>query len=141
MSHAHDDGPAVSYLMLRRGTRVRASDGTEVGRVLRVQNNAREHIFDGIVVETRHGRRFVDAPEVAHIAERAVTLSLAADEVHALPAPRSRMRRAVRPDEARAARQARAGQPLTTAGHDASPVNDTTRRCGGSCVDCEAQSG
>jgi hypothetical protein len=91
MSHAHDDGPAVSYLMLRRGTRVRASDGTEVGRVMRVQNNAREHIFDGIVVETKHGRRFVDAPEVEHIAERAVTLSITADEVHALPVPRSRM--------------------------------------------------
>jgi hypothetical protein len=92
VSHAHDDGPAVSYLMLRRGTRVRASDGKEVGRVVRVQNNAREHIFDGIVVETRGGRRFVDAPEVAHIAERAVTLSITADELLAMSAPPSRIR-------------------------------------------------
>lgn len=91
VSHEHDDGPAISYLALHRGTRVRASDGTEVGRVLRVQDNAREHIFDGLVVETRHGRRFVDAPEVAHIAERAVTLAIAADDVAALPVPRSRM--------------------------------------------------
>jgi hypothetical protein len=92
VSHEHDDGPAISYLALRRGTRVRASDGTEVGRVLRVQNNAREHIFDGIVVETRRGRRFVDAPEVDRIAEHAVTLAITADEVAALPVPRSRMR-------------------------------------------------
>ena len=91
MSDAHDDGPAISYLMLRRGTRVRGSDGAEVGRVRRVQNNAREHIFDGILVETRRGRRFVDAPEVAHIAEHAVTLTITADEVLAQPVPRARM--------------------------------------------------
>jgi hypothetical protein len=91
VSDAHADGPAISYLMLRRGTRVRDSEGAEVGRVLRVQNNAREHIFDGILVETRHGRRFVDAPEVAHIAERAVALSITAEQVAALPVPRSRM--------------------------------------------------
>ena len=86
-----DDGLAVSYKALRRGTRVRASDGTEVGKVVRVLDNVREHIFDGIVIETRHGRRFVDAPEVEHIAERAVTLTISPDEVEALPVPRSRV--------------------------------------------------
>jgi hypothetical protein len=91
VSDATDDGPAISYLALRRGTRVRGSDGVEVGRVRRVQNNEREHIFDGIVVETRQGRRFVDAPEVAHIAEHLVTLAITAEEVLASPAPRSRM--------------------------------------------------
>lgn len=91
VSDQPDDGPAISYLALRRGTRVRASDGAEVGHVARVQDNAREHIFDGIVVDTKAGRRFVDAPEVAHIAERAVTLSISAAEVDALPVPRSRM--------------------------------------------------
>jgi hypothetical protein len=86
-----DDGPAISYHALRRGTRVRASDGTEVGRVRRVLDNVRESIFDGIVIETRAGRRFVDAPEVARIAERAVTLTITAEQVDALPVPRSRM--------------------------------------------------
>lgn len=91
MDPAHDHGPAISYLALRRGTPVRGSDGVEVGRVRRVQNNAREHIFDGIVVETKQGRRFVDAPEVAHIAERLVTLAVPAAEVLAAAPPRSRM--------------------------------------------------
>jgi hypothetical protein len=86
-----DDGPAISYLALRRGTLVRGSDGVEVGRVRRVQNNAREHIFDGIVVETKEGRRFVDAPEVGRIAERVVTLTVPAAEVLAAAPPRSRM--------------------------------------------------
>ena len=88
----HDaDGPAISYLALRRGTHVRGSDGAEVGRVRRVQNNAREHIFDGIVVETRRGRRFIDAPEVARIAEHVVTLTIPAEQVLDATPPRSRM--------------------------------------------------
>jgi hypothetical protein len=87
-----DDGHAISYKALRRGTSVRASDGVEVGKVRRVLDNARENIFDGIVVETKQGMRFVDAPEVEHIAERAVTLNITAEEVGKLPEPRSAMR-------------------------------------------------
>jgi len=87
-----DDGIAISYKALRRGTPVRASDGVEVGKVRRVLDNTRENIFDGLVVETRQGMRFVDAPEVARIAELAVTLTIPADEVAELPAPRSLMK-------------------------------------------------
>src|SRR3954471_7670057 len=87
-----DDGLAVSYKGRRRGTPVRASDGVEAGKVRRVLDNARENIFDGLVVETRQGMRFVDAPEVARIAELAVTLTITADEGAQLPAPRSLMK-------------------------------------------------
>ena len=86
-----DDGHAISYKVLRRGTTVRGADGAEVGKVRRVQENARENIFDGIVVDTPGGQRFVDAPEVARIAERGVTLTIDAAEVDALPAPQSRL--------------------------------------------------
>jgi hypothetical protein len=87
-----DDGPAISYKALRRGTRVLASDGSQIGVVRRVLDNVRENIFDGIVVETRAGSRFVDAPEVARIAERAVTLTITDEQVDALPPPRSPIR-------------------------------------------------
>jgi hypothetical protein len=100
-----DDGHAIAYKALRRGTLVRDSAGVEVGRVARVQDNVRENIFDGIVVETRDGRRFVDAPEVAHIAERAVTLTITAAEVASLPVPRPRMLQ--RLEQARIVRRAR----------------------------------
>jgi hypothetical protein len=50
-----------------------------------VLDNAREHIFDGIVIRTREGRRFVDAPEVARITERRVTLTITAREAADLP--------------------------------------------------------
>jgi hypothetical protein len=73
-----DDGLAISYHALRRGTVVRSSDGVELGKVRRVEEETRSHIFDGIVLDTPGGRRFLDAPEVAHIAERAVTTTFPA---------------------------------------------------------------
>jgi hypothetical protein len=84
-----DDGHAISYKALPRGTPVRSADGVEVGKVRRVLENARENIFDGIVVESRTGQRFVDAPEVERVAERAVTLNISAAEYEELPAPQS----------------------------------------------------
>jgi hypothetical protein len=88
-----DDGHAISYKVLRRGTPVRAVDGAHVGTVRRVLENTRENIFDGIVIDTREGKRFVDAPEVARVAERAVTLTITADEVSQLSAPGGMKRR------------------------------------------------
>jgi hypothetical protein len=75
-----DDGQAISFKVLRRGTPVMSSDGVQLGTVRRTHEAARENIFDGIDVDTREGTRFVDAPEVARIAERAVTLTFPAAE-------------------------------------------------------------
>lgn len=84
---AEDDGYAISYKLLEPGTAVRAAGGEPVGTVRQVLDNLREQIFDGLVIETADGLRFVDAPEVARIAERAVTLSLDREGVRALPEP------------------------------------------------------
>jgi hypothetical protein len=83
-----DDGPQIGYQALPRGVPVVSSEGIEVGTVDRVLDNAREHIFDGIVISTRDGLRFVDAPEVVRITERRVTLSITAHEARTLPPPR-----------------------------------------------------
>ena len=72
----NDDGPAISYKLLAPGTPVYASDGALLGRAERVLDNPREQIFDGIVVSTDDGQRFVDAPEVARITEQRITLSI-----------------------------------------------------------------
>ena len=83
-----DDGQAVHYTALERGTPVYSSEEVQVGVVAEVLDNFREHIFDGLVIETADGiRRFVDAPEVARTAERAVTLTVSAAEVAQLPPP------------------------------------------------------
>ena len=84
-----DYGHAIGYKVVARGTPVRSSDGEQVGTVRRVQDNAREHIFDGLVIDTPAGRRFVDAPEVARIFERAVVLTITAGQARALPEPGS----------------------------------------------------
>src|SRR3954464_3076053 len=80
-----EDGYAISYKVLERGTPVSDRDGAPVGTVREVLENEAEHIFDGLVIDTPGGERFVDAPEVARIAEQRVTLSLDAAGVAALP--------------------------------------------------------
>jgi hypothetical protein len=79
------DGYAISYKVLERGTPVCDRDGAHVGSVRQVLENEAEHIFDGLVIDTPVGERFVDAPEVARIAEQRVTLTLDAAGVEALP--------------------------------------------------------
>ena len=81
-----DDGDhAISYKVLDRGTPVVDRDGGDVGSVRDVLENEAEHIFDGLVLDTPGGQRFVDAPEVARITARTVTLTLDAEGVAALP--------------------------------------------------------
>jgi hypothetical protein len=83
-----DDGNAIHYSAVARGTPVYSSDEVEVGRVDQVVDNYREHILDGIVIATEGGElRFVDGPEVARTAERGVTLSIDAGQVASLPPP------------------------------------------------------
>jgi hypothetical protein len=85
---AIDDGKAIHYSAVARGTPVYSADEVEVGRVDEILDNYRERIFDGIVIEDRGGElRFVDAPEVVRTAERGVTLSINAAEVAELPPP------------------------------------------------------
>jgi hypothetical protein len=88
-----EDGIAVHYTALERGTPVRSSDGEVVGKVVEVLDNYREHIFDGLVIETPAGEhKFVDAPEVERTAERAVTLNITAAECAELGPPPDRGR-------------------------------------------------
>ena len=82
---SEDEGHQIGYKVLPRGVPVVTSDGEQLGTVHRVLDNAREHIFDGIIVATPDGRRFVDALEVVRITEKRVTLSIDAEEAKSLP--------------------------------------------------------
>jgi hypothetical protein len=87
-----DHGAPISYMTLRPGTPVLASDGMQVGVVAHVLADDDADIFDGIVIDCRHGpggHRFVDAPEVARIRERAVLLSIDGAAAAQLPEPRA----------------------------------------------------
>ena len=80
-----DHGHQIAYTVLEPGTPVVASDGVEVGSVKRVLHDEGADIFDGIVVDTDDGERFVDAPEVEGLYERAVVLTLSSSEASSLP--------------------------------------------------------
>jgi hypothetical protein len=87
---AIDDGQAIHYSAVERGTPVYSADGVEVGRVHAILDNYRERIFDGVVIRDSSGKLcFCDAPEVVRTAERGVTLSISAAGVAELPPPES----------------------------------------------------
>jgi hypothetical protein len=91
-SERPDEGHPVHYSALSPGTPIYSSDGVEVGRVRSVLDNRKEHIFDGLVFADSAGKlRFVDAPEVARTAERAVTLAIDAEEAGRLGPPEKGM--------------------------------------------------
>lgn len=83
-----DDGEAIHYAAVSRGTPVYSADGVEVGTVREILDNYRERIFDGVVFADAAGNlRFADAPEVGRTAERGVTLTIDADEAGRLGPP------------------------------------------------------
>jgi hypothetical protein len=78
---------AASYLTLERGTAVHDRFGIPIGSVERVLVGPGTH-FDGIIVRTPAGRRFVDAPEVRHISAGCVHLALTLGDVQYPGEPR-----------------------------------------------------
>ena len=84
---ASDRGAPIAYLVLEEGTPVETADGQPYGEVKRVLAEPNADLFDGLIIDTPDGDRFVDAPNVAEIYERAVILSLGAQDVQHLPEP------------------------------------------------------
>jgi hypothetical protein len=67
---------------------VYSSDGELVGHVKRVMAVPEKDIFDGLVLDTASGERFVDAPETGEMWENAVLLKIDAAEARQLPDPK-----------------------------------------------------
>ena len=61
------DGHPIAYTALEPGTPVQTRHGQEFARVREVLVDERVAVFDGIVVETEQGPRFVDADQVESI--------------------------------------------------------------------------
>jgi hypothetical protein len=84
---AMERGERISYRVLERGTPVETSDGQPVGQVKLVMEVRSKDIFDGIIVTTPTGDRFVDAPEVGEIYEQLVILTIDGATAALLPKP------------------------------------------------------
>lgn len=82
-----DDGEPISYLALATGTPVLNSAGTAFGTVEHVLQIPELDEFDGIVVSTKKGLRFVDRDQIAGITTTQVRCNLSDEQVNSLAPP------------------------------------------------------
>ncbi len=81
------DDEAVSYLAAVLGTPVLSSSGAKIGTLEHVLQVPELDVFDGIVVATEAGLRFIDADHVGKITRSHVQARLDDAEVSQLPPP------------------------------------------------------
>jgi len=82
-----DDAEPIAYSALEKGVPLLARSGQQFGTVERVLQIPEEDLFDGIVVATSHGDRFVDRDQIVEITTAYVRCSLTDEQAAALPAP------------------------------------------------------
>jgi hypothetical protein len=85
MTGASDD--PIAYTALQPGTPVRTSEGHQFATVQAVLVDEKVSVFDGIVVQTADGTRFVDADLIGAIYTTYVRTTLSADQAADLPVP------------------------------------------------------
>jgi hypothetical protein len=82
-----DLGSPISYFVLRQGAPVFAAGREQVGTVEKALYVEQEDVFDGIVIRTDQGLRFLDADQVEGIYEQGVLANLSAEQAGELPEP------------------------------------------------------
>jgi hypothetical protein len=86
-----DEGLPIAYEVLEKDVPVIASDGVLVGTVHHVVAAPEQDIFHGLVITVPgHGRRFLDAADVASLHERGVELRIDSAAAESLSAPGGR---------------------------------------------------
>ena len=85
MSDAEDY--PIAYTALQPGTPVQTSDGDQFATVQAVLVDEKVSVFDGIVVQTADGTRFVDADQIDTIHTIYVRTTLSTEQAVNLPAP------------------------------------------------------
>jgi hypothetical protein len=81
-----DDAP-ISYQAAVPGTPVLSSSGTEIGTLEHVLEVPEVDVFDGIVIATKAGLRFIDADEVQQITRSHIRCRLDDMQAGQLPPP------------------------------------------------------
>ena len=81
------DNDPISYSALVKGTPVLDAQGNRVGTVEHVLDDPELDLFDGIVIATDNGLRFVDANQAKTITVGSVHTTLSADAAARLPEP------------------------------------------------------
>ncbi|HUL24601.1 MAG TPA: hypothetical protein VLW44_02380 [Streptosporangiaceae bacterium] len=76
-----DDDAAISYQAAARGTPVLSSSGSQIGTLEHVLEVPEVDVFDGIVIATAAGLRFIDADDIQRITRSHIQCGL--DDVQA----------------------------------------------------------
>ncbi|MDF1602124.1 hypothetical protein [Nocardioides sp. YIM 152315] len=77
----------IAYTALQPGTSVQTSDGQQFATVQAVLVDEKVSVFDGIVIQTAQGTRFVDADQIGSIYTTYVRTTLTAEQAADLPRP------------------------------------------------------
>lgn len=80
------DAP-ISYEAVTRGTPVLSNSGTQIGTLEHVLQVPEVDVFDGIVIATKRGLRFIDADYVQQITRSHIRSSLSNVQADELPPP------------------------------------------------------
>ena len=81
------EGTPISYAAASRGTPVLSASGAPIGTLDHVLAVDRLDIFEGIVIATHHGIRFVDARDVGAITTERIETDLTDEQAAALAPP------------------------------------------------------
>lgn len=84
---SESDAHPIAYTALQPGTPVQTRDGHQFASVRAVLVDEKVSVFDGIVVETTEGTRFVDAHQIGTIYTTYVRTTLSAEQAADLPLP------------------------------------------------------
>ncbi len=82
-----DAGTPIAYTALPKGVPMLTADGHTFGTVEHVLQIPEEDLFDGIVVHTPHGLRFVDRDQIGRITTTEVRCDITDHQADLLPAP------------------------------------------------------
>jgi hypothetical protein len=81
------DDVAISYQAAVRGTPVLSSTGRQIGTLEHVLEVPEVDVFDGIVIATEAGLRFIDADDVQEITRSHIRCSIDDAQAAQLPPP------------------------------------------------------
>ena len=77
----------VSYEGVPKGVPLLSSSGQEFGTLVKVLEVPSEDLFDGVIVKTHHGERFVDRDQITEITTEYIRCALDDGAAENLPEP------------------------------------------------------
>jgi hypothetical protein len=82
-----DPAEPVSYEGVPTGVPLLSSTGQEFGTLAKVLEIPSEDLFDGVIVKTDHGHRFVDRDQIVEITTQYIKCDLSDEQCSDLPEP------------------------------------------------------